>query len=307
MDRDSIIRSYVERITALEASRREALTAGDLHDLARDLGMSDDDLAAADAARRAHLERGRGHARYRQWDDAIRELREALAFEPMDVETLHALALAYRDRWRERGYSADREEAGALSHRVLEIDPRHEESFVLLGEIDPRPPIADPTRGRFLRVIFSLAAIIAVGLGLLMLQNMRRDPDRPAVETAIGSARQRVEIERMPVDEFVEADGIPVELVETARSAGLSLSPISSVFAADSYALVGRISSTVPFEVVALKCELLDSAGELIKSENISVAAPHDMSKGVEFRIASAGLPRRVEHVRLWVSSLTRR
>jgi hypothetical protein len=219
----------------------------------------------------------------------------------MDVGTLHSLALAYRDRWRERGYGADREEAALLARRVLDIDPRHEPSFTLLGELDSRLPAADQTRRRSLRMFLALILVIAAGLGLLILDS-RSEPD-PAPDLPgrsiheIGGLEQSTGI-------TIETGAIPVELVGTAQSAGIAFNTINSLFSDDRYDLLGVVSSSRALDLVALKCELLDAQGRLVKSENISATAPRDGSTAIEIRLGSRGLARRIARVRLWVADI---
>lgn len=304
MDRDSIIRSYVERITALEAARRNRLTSADLRDLARDLGMSDDDLAAAESTRRAHIDRAAGHVRYSQWDDAITELREALAYDPLDVDTLHTLALAHQGRWKKSGNQGDREEARAFSRRVLELDPRHDPSFALLGEIDRPSPAGDVKRRRALGFFLPLVLICLIALALIVALNSGPElpPLPPQPPPLPGEVQQQVipEFEVNEPENLVE--GIPVELESTALSSGLSFAPTRSASSQYGYQLEGTIYSNRPLFSIELKCEVLDRSGELIRSKNVVI--PSSGATTLPFELRTGELDRDVHSVKIWVKHL---
>lgn len=139
MNRDhqqEMLRRYIERLSALRAERGRQIGLEDMKEVARELGMSDDDIAAADTAAGAHRERGVHHLRHRRWNDAVTELREAAALDPLGVETLHALATAHKECWLAAGGESDRRQASELASRTIAIDPGHDPSYALLNELD---------------------------------------------------------------------------------------------------------------------------------------------------------------------------
>lgn len=309
MDRDSIIRSYLEKITALEATRRNSLRSDDLHELARSLGMSEDDLAAAEAARRAHVDRGVNHARYKQWDDAITELKEALAYDPMDVETLHSLALAHQGRWTQRGNQDDRQQARSLARRLLEIDPRHEASFALLGELDLPASTADLKQKRALRFFIPLLLLIPLCLALIFALDSSPEPAPP--EPLTDAQRQQQPLPEFAVVEQPVESGTggnaTVEIQPTALSTGITFTPTDFTSQKSVYGLDGWINSDRPLAGIELKCELLDFKGDLIRSKEVEIRSSGGEATVLPLRLRVDGVEQGVRSVRIWVTRVSDR
>jgi len=185
---------YIERVTALQAERGRALELHDMKEIARELGMSEEDIAAADSAARAHLDRGLRHSSYGRWDDAIVELREAAALDPMNVEVLHALALSHKERWLAVGDPEDRRQAAELARQSVALDPAHDPSYLLLNDLDkPRqgggtdPAGFSPRRrrGGWIALAVALLLLLVPALVLLVQRNRKRLPDPPSPSPAV--------------------------------------------------------------------------------------------------------------------------
>ncbi|MEP7218032.1 MAG: hypothetical protein ABI876_03905 [Bacteroidota bacterium] len=116
-----ILQQYIGRVMALQNERRQSLELEDLRNIARELGMSEEDVTAADAAAQAHLERGMRHLQYRRWDDAVNELSDAVALNPVGVEGLHGLATAYKERWVATRRDEDSVQAAAVAMIGLKL------------------------------------------------------------------------------------------------------------------------------------------------------------------------------------------
>jgi hypothetical protein len=173
-----MLRKYIERLTALRGEEGRHIELADMKEVARELGMSEDDIAAADLAAKAHRDRGLRHLQHRRWDDAVTELREAMALDPMSIEILHPLATAHKERWRATGSQSDRKRASELASRTIAIDPAHDASYLLLNELDeprrpkaaetsPATPRRRPSSVRWLLVALPLIAITLIGLKII--------------------------------------------------------------------------------------------------------------------------------------------
>ncbi len=179
---------YIERVTALQAERGRALELHDMKEIARELGMSEEDIAAADSAARAHLDRGLRHNFHRRWDDAIVELREATALDPMNIEALHALALAHKERWLVLGDPEDRRQAAELARQSVALDPAHDPSYLLLNDLDtPRQgggagsAVISPRRtmAGWIALVVTLLFILLVSALVLFVKRNNRRVERP--------------------------------------------------------------------------------------------------------------------------------
>ena len=143
---------YLEAVEKVRAQRTQALDAATRGEIARELGMSDEDLAAARAEGERDLERGLGFLRHESWAEALVALNEADALLPDDLRVLSAIARAHAGK-------RDRQAAAAAARRCLEVDPKHEPSFRLLKSLEERPGWMYPAIGIALAVGISSAFI----------------------------------------------------------------------------------------------------------------------------------------------------
>lgn len=79
------------------------LDAGELEQIALELGLSEADLQAARLASTEHLERGRGYLCHGLLDEAIAELQRAAALSPPAPEHQRALGRALVERYASHG------------------------------------------------------------------------------------------------------------------------------------------------------------------------------------------------------------
>ncbi|MEO5929810.1 MAG: hypothetical protein ABIR47_07750 [Candidatus Kapaibacterium sp.] len=169
---DRNIQNYIERVTALQNERNSALSMTDLQSVARELGMSDDDLAAAEQEAVNHRTRGMGHIGHGLWDNAVSELSAAVGLHPSDVESLHGLATAYAGRYREKGDEGDRVQAESYAGQALAIDPNHAATFSLLSDLK-KSSQGEPTRispvARKRLTMVAIAVIVAALILILLL------------------------------------------------------------------------------------------------------------------------------------------
>lgn len=142
-------------IAAVERVRRDNaghLDAAAREEIARELGWTEEELAAARQRGEADLVRGEGFLRHRAWEDACSSLLEAEVLLPDDVRVLYALAQAYEGLGDEEGV---RQATG----RCLELDPRHEASFALRARMQRRP-----SRARRLALAGAMAGGVVAAL-----------------------------------------------------------------------------------------------------------------------------------------------
>lgn len=131
-----LLLAFLERAAAAQQRSHDESSPEQLRLLARELGLNDADLAAADAEAERRRVRGEGFLQHERWADAIQDLSEAAVLRPFDVEVLHALARAHLGEFRRSRGVEHRRRAERVARLCLERDPRHQPSFALLGEID---------------------------------------------------------------------------------------------------------------------------------------------------------------------------
>ena len=134
----------MDRVLRLREERSEVvLDQRDLEDIARELGLTEADLAAVREEAADHRRRAEGFLRHDLVDEGVAELEEAAALAPTDLEVRLELAAALV----RRGRRDDRERARELAMGVLDVDPGRETAFAVVAELRkpsrafaPRPP-----------------------------------------------------------------------------------------------------------------------------------------------------------------------
>ncbi len=210
---EDVLQAYLARVAALKAARDQALDADELRAIASELGLTDADLAAIDAAAQAAHQRGRGHLAHGRWADAIAELATAAELRPQDHAVACDQAEAHLGRWRAEGRAADREAAGRHARRALAIDPGWQRGFGLLNELDARPRQRPRRPARLIAwaiVLLTLGVVAVVYLGVSSPRQAPAARERPPTAQA----------EAVPAE--IE---IPFELTPGPQAAGLRVTP----------------------------------------------------------------------------------
>lgn len=130
--------------------------------IALELGMTEDDILAARAEGQARKERARGLRQRGLIDDAITELEQASAWNPLDVEVLTMLADCYVRRGRKSKSVEDMEKGRQLALQALKVAPADREAPQILQVIQMNP-VQESTMsvGVFSAIAVVLLAIIA--------------------------------------------------------------------------------------------------------------------------------------------------
>lgn len=105
--------------------------------IARELGLGDEAIAKAKAEADAAQIRGLNFLEHGRSQDAVIELKQALALAPWRFDLLAALAEAHTAAFEQTG--ADREAAEHIVRRVLQARPKHLPAYALLNRLDQPP------------------------------------------------------------------------------------------------------------------------------------------------------------------------
>lgn len=196
-NQEEILRNYLERVVALQNEQRHALQIDDLKGIAREIGMSDDDMLAADRAVEGYIERGLRHGLHGRWNDAIMELSDAVALNPANLRALYGLAAAYKEQWMASGNADDRLQAAQIARQCLQLYPDHDPSYVLLNELDSSRATTESRPGRPQRTLASGLVLIPFMIGLVALLWVFFSDSDPVVPdtppTPVPASTSRVE------------------------------------------------------------------------------------------------------------------
>lgn len=134
--RNQTIENYIQRVTELSQLGQKIPSGEELDKIASELGITEAEIVSAKKLSEDHFIRAQGYCNLRHWDDAIEELREAVAFNPLNLDMLHLLALAHFGRWHDKHQRQDEQQIKMRIKQCLEIKPDHETSLNLLANLD---------------------------------------------------------------------------------------------------------------------------------------------------------------------------
>ena len=267
-DDEKILQDYLGRLLQMQDERDDWLDEDDLHAAARDLGLSDDDLARVAARVAAHRQRGQRFAEHQAWDDALAELRQAAALAPFDAGLLHETAEVYAHRYRQTANPADREAAERYAHRTIQLDADHTASYELLTALRTMPEVAEPSRRPLVPMLVGgLIVGLVVALVAVFFFAVSSDPPTPpVVAERPGAATEAPGAASLSAQQV-----LPVTLAPD-EAAGLTLDVQRSLFrnfdSTFSYTLhAGLRVAQAELHQLRLRLDLLDAAGTVVRSE----------------------------------------
>lgn len=220
---DEVVARYAARLLQLKAERDSIDDDDVLAAVARDLGMSDADMAAVNAAVAAHVDRGNGYVAHGRVADAVAEFDAAAALAPRDVAVLHALASVLQ----KRNGDGDAHRARTLSKRVLAIDAKHQPSFALLNALDKKKSWAPAVAVLALAaaaVPFLIVGAVIVDRDHIPAMKMR-EKKKPVVDVTAPASEIAVPAVADDTGKF----DLPLTLIADGNSEGLALDVRSSV------------------------------------------------------------------------------
>ncbi len=309
-DTHETLQAYLQKLLSIQ----DKLTPQDLRRLAREMGLSEREWQLLQDECQDHVQRGMGFVRYQNWDDAIAELNQAHAINPLHPEALDGLAQAHQARWQTTGRESDREKAISFANKLLQEDPRHEASLQRISELKQpamvhRKISAFPLRGLAV-LILGLLIALGGGLALFLAPMAPEELAREAPEVVLAEREER------PVGSDTPPRETRVEMLPHAQSDHLSLvtrlaelNPYS-----DSYSLKFRgLLEVKELEVSELELtfEAFDAAGNRFLSETREMLGDHEpMHRSGDFiplgwdAFEKASPPQELAELRISVSKL---
>ena len=283
-----IIAAYVARVDEIQKDTHEELSARELKDIARELGLSDADLARADRTAQDHLSRGRGYLDHGLLDDAIAELRSAVVLRPLDAGMMLALAEAFAARFAARSDPDDRQEADQLAKQALELDPALQGAFALRRQladagtsgsasaaaVGEQATSRSPLLPLLLMAGGAVAAVALVGVVLLFV--VRTGPAEAPVAPMVQEPATVAAVEAAPPAERFRGQ-ISAEVAPYAALPELALAPQQVELSEhpDSWALKvnGRLQNGSDKLVTTARAqvELLAADGTVVHAKDFKV------------------------------------
>ncbi|MEM6254677.1 MAG: FxLYD domain-containing protein [Cyanobacteria bacterium P01_D01_bin.156] len=268
MGRDQIIEDYIQRLLSWE----EPVTAAALTSLAEEAGLGPDDMAAVEQKAKDHSDRGRNYLDFDCLDEAIEELTQATALDPLNFESLRDLAYAYDQRYGKQKKEADKKQAIALAKRCLDLHPKHAESVVLISSLEH----GVDSRQRYLWLGGAIVLLALVSIPAVDFFNERSRAQRLAQEALNNRSDSLVEASTLETsaepDASVAAADIPITLNQAEVSLRLEprQSRLDNYDDASYYTLQAVLQNTgnQEIEAVQLNIDYLDQAGNAIATDS---------------------------------------
>lgn len=287
MSRDRIIETYVERLLAW----KDPITVEKLDDLAAEVGLSPEDIAAVRKQAQNHLARGKNYLDFDCVEDAIEKLTQAASLDPLNLDILQTLAAAYENRYQQDKKPADKIAAIQTAKRCLDVAPDDAKATKLIASLEAskKPPLK--------RIMGGLAT------GLILVGALGSKPIiKTLLRENLSSQAPQIDIELDIPDPELDLDGIlddstPVATTSTPSATvaipeidipvlfeqpGLTLDPrlsrLNNYDDSSFYKLQGVLlnESNQEIDSLRLQVEYLDKDSNVLLTESTMALDPHE-------------------------------
>jgi LemA protein len=160
-----ILEDYVVKMLEVQKQQFEKpLSLDELKEIAYSVGMSESEWELSQQVMQGHLERGQGHLRNENWQDAVKELEQAVAINPFHEEGLYGLAKSHYELFKKDGKKEDQEAAEGYADRALKNEDNHYDSatIALLNSIRHAEEAHEKKRKNLYLRLGAVAGILVV-------------------------------------------------------------------------------------------------------------------------------------------------
>jgi tetratricopeptide (TPR) repeat protein len=181
-DNHKTLEAYIQKLLSIKDKLRE----DDLRSIAAEMGFTEHEWNLLQDECEDHLQRGEGFAQYENWDDAIVELNQALAINPLHHEVLDQLSIAHYRRYLERQRPNDKLLSIQYAEKILDDDPGHKPSLQRISALKKGAVVSSPRktpaksspRTAYIALFIGLA--LAMMGGLLTFLFVSVEPELPS-------------------------------------------------------------------------------------------------------------------------------
>lgn len=263
------LEKYLQKILEFRHLKKDQLTFDELKKIAYEMGMTDTDWHYLVRSFEAHLARGNGFFKYRDWDDAIAEMEQALAINPFHEGAIVTVSLAYANRYRDYERTSDRQHAEEYARRCLEINPSNEQALQVLSSLRKehvQRKITEKESLRTLIVAASLGVLVFAGLAYLSWSS----------PFSSGYRQQMAHYEdshyiKVGAKSYAQSSGmdVPIHFVHNTISDGLTFDLVTSEFRdyGDEYSYSMKAAIKInhaDVKLLKLRIELMDAYGKTL-------------------------------------------
>ena len=140
---NNIKQQYFEAVKKLLLKNNKVYSTDELQQIALDAGMSAESWSELHKELQDSLTRGKGFMKYKNWEDALQELKHAEQINPFHLSVLMEMSEAHRQLWLQNSSPLDEELAEQYAKRCLQIQPHHERSLQLISSLKAPQVVSD--------------------------------------------------------------------------------------------------------------------------------------------------------------------
>lgn len=127
-----ILEDYVVKMLEVQKQQFEKpLSLEELKEIAYSVGMSESEWQLSQKVMQGHWERGQGHLKNENWEDAIKELEQSIAINPFHEEGLYGLAKSHYELYKKDAKESDKDAAEDYADRALKNKDNHYDSVTI--------------------------------------------------------------------------------------------------------------------------------------------------------------------------------
>ncbi len=180
MNEQEKLEAYIQQIMQINAEKEQKQTEIDREMIARELGFTDEELAALEQERQKLIKLGEGYVAHQQADDAIEVLEKAYSLQPNDALTLQYLAQAYGIKYIKTRKIAYQQKSETYAAQCLAINPDNTIAYQIIQTIRRQPK----KQVRWTRVIGGVVGIVLLLIigGMFFFTSNSRPSEIPVNE-----------------------------------------------------------------------------------------------------------------------------
>ncbi len=253
-----LLEKYITRLLDLQRHSAEQLTQAEMQQIAKEIGLTEQDLAEAAQTARDAIQRNQTYQEAGRWDEAAKELQLAADLQPFDANIESLWASFYFRKWKKLRRLKDFQAMETHIQKCLSLAPTHTTATQLLKD----SAIEKRRQQRNKKIKIAIAAVVILPfLTILTVAFLNEIGIFDPKPTGFEGRTYQVPVEFVPHN---EAEGIEVAMnyCEIRHSEYTGSNSIE-------YTCLGKITSQ-KFEIqtLRLKAEFLNERQQVVASDD---------------------------------------
>ncbi len=205
---------YFDAVKKLRLKNDSIHSVEALQQLATEVGMSKEAWKSLQKEFQDSLIRGKGFMQYQNWDDTIKELKQAEEINPYHLGVLMELSESHKQLWVQNHAPLDEDLAEEYAKRCLQIQPNHQRSLQLISSLKTshasKPTaISNNAWKKWMALVLMLLLVGSVLVYQLSINSTKNDTD---IQTTENTETE---------EEFLDYGNLKVEVRYDKKNQGL--------------------------------------------------------------------------------------